>query len=317
MKIDTFLLVWGSSSLVCLLPSPPSITVLLWGFLSPTFNSAFAPFFCRILRGRPGLCRSPLCGDDRRPACSFPDDTLQREGSADITAPAASAPSPPDNPEPLNVLPPSGCIFARTRRRTAAAAGTALPAVDYGFRPGGAPRPPIRRDITPPQAPRPRSPVPVVMAPTPAASPVPTIPIPSDHDRAEPVGTPLLGLPPPTGAPPVATTDVDTLRAAAEFQFGGSGARYSHADWARKQQAEPSCNAAMRCIALGRPEACPSSFRRVSLPISALPYRRFGRWLTKANCIPPTRASSFSSDSRPPSLTSGRQRPVGRAACLY
>ena len=57
--------------------------------------------------------------------------------------------------------------------------------------------------------------------------PVPTVPIPCDRDRAEPVGIPLLRLPPPTDAPPVTATDLDALGAAAEFQFGDSAARYS------------------------------------------------------------------------------------------
>ena len=34
-------------------------------------------------------------------------------------------------------LPPTGRISTRTRRRTAAAAGAAQPAVDYGFGPAG------------------------------------------------------------------------------------------------------------------------------------------------------------------------------------
>ena len=82
--------------------------------------------------------------------------------------------------------------------------------------------------------------------------------MPFDRDRAEPVGTPLLRLAPPTDAPPVTTTDLDALGAAAEYQFGDSAARYSHADWAWEQQAEFTCNAAMRCIALGRPEVLPA-----------------------------------------------------------
>ena len=69
--------------------------------------------------------------------------------------------------------------------------------------------------------------------PAPAASSVPTVPIPSDRDRAEPAGTPLLRLPPPTDAPSATTTDLDAFGAAAEFQFNDSAVLYSHTDWAR------------------------------------------------------------------------------------
>ena len=105
-----------------------------------------------------------------------------------------------------------------------------------------------------------RPPAPVVLAPASVSSPVPTVPIPSNRDRAEPVGTPLLRLPPPTDVPPVTTTGLDALGTAAEFQFGDSAARYSHVHRAREQQIEPACNAPMRYIALGRPEALPADF---------------------------------------------------------
>ena len=70
-------------------------------------------------------------------------------------------------------LPSSGRISTRTRGRTAVVVGTAPPAVEYGFGPGGAPRPPVRRVNTPPRAPRPGPPPVVVAAPAPALSPVP------------------------------------------------------------------------------------------------------------------------------------------------
>ena len=221
-----------------------------------------------------------------------PTSALQGEDSAVITDPATSAPPPPDHPAPLTTLPPSGRISTRTRRRRAAAAATVPPAVGYGFGPGGAPRPSVRRGTTPARAPRPRPPAPVVMAPVPAASSVPTVPIPSDRDRAEPVGTPPIRAPLPTDAPAVTTTDLDALGAASEFQFDGSAARYSHADWAREQQVEPAYNAAMRKF--WQPVFC-----RFSLPTSALPFRRSRSWLTKAACTPPTPVSFYSFDSRP------------------
>ena len=84
----------------------------------------------------------------------------------------------------------------------------------------------------------------------PAASPVPTAPIPCYRDRAEPVGTPLLRLTPPPGDTPTAPTKLDALGDAAELQFVDSVARYSHADWEREQQAEPTFHAAMRYITI-------------------------------------------------------------------
>ena len=124
----------------------------------------------------------------------------------------------------------------------------------------GAPRPSARRANTPPQVPRPRPPLAVVTAPAPVASPAPTVHTPSGRDRAEPVGTPLLRLSSSPDVPSATKTDLDPLGAAAESQFGDSAARYSHADWAREQQAERACHAAMRYIALGRPPSLPDEF---------------------------------------------------------
>ena len=115
-------------------------------------------------------------------------------------------------------------LTTRARRRTAAATGAAPPAVNNDFGPGGPPRPSARHAVTPPRSSRPRPRAPVVWAPAPAASSVPTVPIPSDRDRAEPLGTPLLRLLPPTDAPPVTATDLDALGAAVEFQLGDSAA---------------------------------------------------------------------------------------------
>ena len=163
-----------------------------------------------------------------------------------ITDPAASALSPPGDPAPPTALPVSGRISTRTRRRTAAAAGTAPTAVDYGFGPVGAARPSVRRANTTPRVSRPQLPLAVVTTPALATSPVPTVPIPSDHDRAKPVGTPFLRLLPPPDVPSVTTADLNALGVAADFQFGDSAARCSHADWGRKQQVEPACHAAIR-----------------------------------------------------------------------
>ena len=178
--------------------------------------------------------------------------------------------------------------------------------------PSGAPRLSVRLAITPSRASRPRPPATVVRATAPAVSSIPTVPILSDHDRAEPVGTPLLRLPPSTDAPLVTTIDLDALDAPDAFQFGDSAGLYSHADWAGKQQAEPACSAAMRYIALGRPKVLPANCLWCFPSTSALPSRRFRSWLTKATCTLPMPASFYSSDSRTPRT----QRSVDRTACL-
>ena len=133
----------------------------------------------------------------------------------------------------------------RARRRTPAAAGAEPPAVHYGFGPDGAFCPSARRANTPPRVSRPQPPLAVVTAPAPAPSPAPTVPIPSGHDRTEPVGIPLLRLPPPHDVPSATTADLDALSAAAELQFGDSAACYSHADRTREQQVKPACHAAL------------------------------------------------------------------------
>ena len=74
---------------------------------------------------------------------------------------------------PPTVKPSWDRISARTCRRTATAASAAPPAVDYGFGPGGAPRPFARWANTPPRVPRPRPGPPTAATPAPAASSVP------------------------------------------------------------------------------------------------------------------------------------------------
>ena len=169
----------------------------------------------------------------------------------------SGAPASAGSPGHPTVKPPSDRISAWTRRRTATA-GAPPPAVDYGFGPGGAPRPSSRRAITPPRVPRPRPAPPITATPASVASSVPTMSIPSDRDRAEPVGTPLLRLSPELGDTAPAPAKLDVLDDAAELQFADSVVRYSHADWAREQQAEPTGHAAMRYITIGRPPALPT-----------------------------------------------------------
>ena len=108
--------------------------------------------------------------------------------------------------------------------------------------------------------PRPRPGPPTAAAPAPAASSVPTVPIPSDRDRAEPVGTPLLWLTPLLGDTPPAPAKLDALGDAAESQCADSVARYSHADWDREQQTEPTCHAAMHYINICRPSTLTPDF---------------------------------------------------------
>ena len=50
------------------------------------------------------------------------------------------------------------------------------------------------------------------------------------------------------------------IRDSAELQLGNSAVRYMHADWAREQQAEPACHAAMRYIVHARPPSLPADF---------------------------------------------------------
>ena len=202
------------------------------------------------------------------------------------------------------------------RRRTAAADAAELPVVDYGFGTGGAPRPSPRRANTPARVPRSRPPLAVVATPAPPALPAPMVPIPSGLDCAEPVGTPLLRLPPSADVPSATTADVDALGAAAESHFGDSTARYSHAVWASEQQAEPACHAAMRYIALGRLPplrddflSCFPSHQRPSFSEIQNLAGKGRLHTTDDGIVLPFRQPT----PHPPPAS---QHPVGRAACL-
>ena len=119
--------------------------------------------------------------------------------------------------------------------------------------PGAGPQPSSRRVTTPPRDRRPRPAPPVAATPTLADPPARTVPLPSDHGHAEPMGTPLLRLTPPPGETPATLTRSDALGNAAELRFANSVSRYSHADWKRQQHAEPTCHATIRYISIGRP----------------------------------------------------------------
>ena len=185
--------------------------------------------FCRTHRGRHAFRTNPGCRDDCRRADSFQESyTWDQHGRGH------GASASPGSTAPLTAKPFSDRISTRTRRRTATAASNAPPAVDCG--PDGAPRPSARCANTPRRIPRPRPAPPTAAAPAPATSPVPTVPIPSDCDRIEPVGTPLLRRKPPLGNTPIAPTEVDALGNAAKFLFADSVARYSHADWEQERR---------------------------------------------------------------------------------
>ena len=242
--------------------------------------------------------------------------TSQEADSAEITDPAASAPSPQGDPASPTPLPPSGRISTRTRRRTATAAGAEPPDVDYGVGPGGALRPSARRTITPPRVPRPPPPLAVATSPAPAASPALTVPISSGRDRAEPVGTPVVRLSPSPDIPSATTGDLNALGIAAESHFGDSTVRYSHADWAREQQDEPACHAAMRYIVLGRPPALPDDFLSC-FPSHQRPYFLEIQELAGKDRLHTTDDGNVLLVRQPtPQPAPDSQRPVGRAACL-
>ena len=126
--------------------------------------------------------------------------------------------------------------------------------------PAAPPRSSSRQDTTPLRVRRPRLAPPATTTPTLAVPPARTLPLPSDHDHAEPMGTSLLRLTPSPGNTPTAPTRFNALDDAAELQFTGSVARYSHANWNREQHAEPTCHATIRCISIGRPSALPPDF---------------------------------------------------------
>ena len=191
------------------------------GEFLPAADNAFASVFAVASGCGTVSAEAPVAATSVAQHVPPTSNTPQGADSAEITDPAAFAPSPQGDPALPTALPPSGRISTRTHRRTAAATDAEPPAVDYGFGPGGAPRPSARRIITPPPVPRPRPPLAVATAPALAASPALTVPIPSGRDRAELMGTPFVRLSPSPDVPSATTADVDTLGAAAESHFAG------------------------------------------------------------------------------------------------
>ena len=88
-----------------------------------------------------------------------------------------------------------------------------------------------------------------------AAPPVTAVLISFDHDRAEPIGTPILRPPSTPGDTPAAPTKLDALNDVDELKFADSVARFSHADWERGRQLAPTCLAEVRYTTTGRPPA--------------------------------------------------------------
>ena len=112
------------------------------------------------------------------------------------------------------------------------------------------------------------------------------------------------------------TTDLDALGAAAEIEFGDFAARYSHADWAREQQAAPACDAAMRYIALDWPEVLPAVFLSCFPSHQRPPFSEVQELSTKGR-LHTTDAGIVLLVRQPsPPPASDTQRPVGRTACL-
>ena len=222
-------------------------------------DNAFASVFAVPTRVGEGSAEAPAAATPvAQPTPSR--SPIQGSDSVEPNGQPASAPAPPGAPVTPLPKPASDRISTRTRRRTATAAGVEPPAVDYGFGPGGAPRPSPRRTNIAPRVPRPQPGPPTATTLTPATSAVPTVPIPSVRGCAEAVGTPLLRLPTSLGDTSPAPARLDADGDAAEMQFADSVARYSHTDWMREQQAEPTCHAAMRYITLGRPPTLPADF---------------------------------------------------------
>ena len=183
------------------------------------------------------------------------------------TTPTAPVCISPGSLAPQTMTPFSDRISTRARRRSATAASKAPPTADYGFGPIGVPRPTSTRVTTPPRVRRAAPAPPAAGFPTLADPPARTVPLQSDHDHAEPIRTPLLRLTTPPGDTPSTRTRSDTLDDAAELRLADSVARVSHADWKRKEHAEPTCDATIRYISIA-PAVDPATRLLRMLPLA-------------------------------------------------
>ena len=102
---------------------------------------------------------------------------------------------------------------------------------------------------------------------------------------------------------------------AAELQFGDSAARYSHADWAREQQAELPCHDAMRYIVLGRPPSLPADFLSC-FPSHQRPSFSEIQELTGRSRLHINDDGIVVLVRQPTPQPPDSQRPMGHAACL-
>jgi len=107
----------------------------------PAADNAFASVFAVPTRVGEGSAEAPAAATPvAQPTPSR--SPIQGSDSVEPNGQPASAPAPPGAQVTPLPKPASDRISTRTRRRTATAAGVEPPAVDYGFGPGGAPRPP-------------------------------------------------------------------------------------------------------------------------------------------------------------------------------
>ena len=82
---------------------------------------------------------------------------------------------------------------------------------------------------------------------------VPTVPIPSDRDCVEPIGTPIIRPPSTPGDTQTAPTKFDVHDDVDEPQFADSVLQFSHDDWDREHQIAPTCHAKVSYTTIGRP----------------------------------------------------------------
>ena len=101
-----------------------------------------------------------------------------------------------------------------------------------------------------------------------APTPVPTVLTRSDRDRAEPLSAPFSGLSTPSGPASALTADLNALGAAAELLFGGSAARYSHANRERGKHAGVLCRHPIRS---SRPAKGPAYQSFGAFPLAPAP----------------------------------------------
>ena len=224
--------------------------------------------------------------------------SVQMTDSIEFTGPTASVSTSPGSPAPQTTMHFSDRISTRTRRRSATAAGKAPPAVDYGFGPGEVPRPSSRRVTSPLRARRPRPAPPAAATPTLADPPVRTVPLPSDHDHAEPMGTPLLRIMPSPGDTPTVPTRSNALDDAAKC-----GSRIPSRVIRMPIESESSTLSRhvtppyVTSLSAGH-RPCRPTFGRATPRASVPPSQTSWSWRVRVDYIQPTTISSYSSVTR-------------------